>query len=45
MGEVAAAKKVHEPGLRIIGVSTLDQALSALRKLGGAPPIPLTKAQ
>ena len=45
MGEVATAQKVHEPGLRIIGVSTLDQALAALRKLGGAPPIPLAQAK
>ena len=45
MGEVATAQKVREPGLRIIGVSTLDQALAALRKLGGAPPIPLAQAK
>ncbi len=44
-GEVATAQKVHEPGLRIIGVSTLDQALGALHKLGGALPIPLTQAK
>jgi hypothetical protein len=31
--------------MRIIGVSTLDQALAALHKLGGALPIPLTKAK
>ena len=43
--EVATARKVNMPGMRIIGVSTLDQALAALHKLGGALPIPLTKAK
>jgi PDZ domain-containing protein len=41
--EVATAKSVGEPGLRIVGVTSLKQVLSDLRLLGGAAPIPLTK--
>lgn len=41
--EVATATRVAQPGLRIIGVTTLHQALHDLRLLGGAAPIALTK--
>jgi Lon-like protease len=41
--EVTAAKSVHEPGLRIVGVTSLKQVLSDLRDQGGAAPIPFTK--
>jgi len=40
--EVATARAVAQPGLRIIGVTTLRGALRALRSLGGAAPVPLT---
>ncbi len=40
--EVATAKGAAGPGLRIIGVSTLAQALRDLRALGGATPVALT---
>ncbi len=39
--EVATARSVASPGLRVIGVRTLAQALAALARLGGAPPQPL----
>jgi PDZ domain-containing protein len=41
--EVKTAKSVAGPGLRIVGVSSLHQVLSDLLRLGGAPPLPLTK--
>jgi PDZ domain-containing protein len=41
--EVATAQGVGEPGLRIVGVTSLKQVLSDLRRLGGAAPIPFTK--
>jgi len=41
--EVATARAAAEPGLKIIGVTTLAQALHALRSIGGAPPIPITQ--
>ena len=40
--EVATAKAAAGPGLKIIGVTTLAQALRDLRALGGATPKPLT---
>jgi PDZ domain-containing protein len=40
--EVATAKANAAPGLRIIGVTTLDQALRALERLGGEKPTPIT---
>ena len=40
--EVATAKAAAQPGLKIIGVTTLAQALRDLRALGGAAPQPLT---
>jgi len=40
--EVATAKKAAQPGLTIIGVTTLAQALRDLQSLGGAVPQPLT---
>ena len=41
--EVSTAQANASPGLRIIGVTTLAQALNDLRAIGGAPPVPLTK--
>jgi PDZ domain-containing protein len=41
-GDVAAARAAHQPGLKIIPVTTLKQVLSELRTLGGAKPQPLT---
>jgi len=40
--EVATARANAAPGLRIIGVTTLGQALRALERLGGAKPTPIT---
>jgi PDZ domain-containing protein len=40
--EVATAKAAAQPGLKIIGVTTLAQALRDLRALGGAALQPLT---
>ncbi len=40
--EVATAKAAAQPGLKIIGVTTLAQTLRDLRALGGAAPKPLT---
>lgn len=40
--EVATAKANASPGLTVIGVTTLHQALQALRRIGGAKPVPLT---
>ena len=41
-GDVAAARDAHQPGLKVIPVTTLKQVLSELRSLGGAKPQPLT---
>jgi Lon-like protease len=41
--EVATARAVARPGLRVIGVTSLRGALRALRSLGGAAPTPLTR--
>jgi PDZ domain-containing protein len=41
-GDVAAARDAHQPGLKIIPVTTLQQVLSELRSLGGAKPQALT---
>ncbi|HEY5092805.1 MAG TPA: PDZ domain-containing protein [Acidimicrobiales bacterium] len=41
--EVATAKSTASPGLTIVGVTTLQQALRDLRKIGGASPEPITK--
>jgi PDZ domain-containing protein len=40
--EVATAKANAAPGLHVIGVTTLGQALRALARIGGAKPVPLT---
>ena len=40
--EVATARHVAGAGLRVIGVSTLAQALGDLRRLGGDAPVALT---
>jgi PDZ domain-containing protein len=40
--EVATARSVANSRLHIIGVTSLSQVLSDLRKLGGAAPVPLT---
>ena len=40
--EVSTARHAASPGLTIIGVNTLAQALRDLRTLGGATPVPLT---
>jgi PDZ domain-containing protein len=40
--EVATAKANASPGLTIVGVTTLDQVLRDLRKIGGTAPEPLT---
>jgi PDZ domain-containing protein len=40
--EVATARAAAAPGLKILGVTTLKQALSDLRSLGGVAPQPLT---
>ncbi|MEO9180152.1 MAG: S16 family serine protease, partial [Acidimicrobiales bacterium] len=40
--EVATAKGAATTGLRIIGVTTLTQALRDLRELGGVAPVALT---
>lgn len=41
--EVATAKANAPAGLRIVGVTTLSQALRDLRKIGGAKPVPITR--
>jgi PDZ domain-containing protein len=41
--EVATARSVAGPGLKIVGVRSLSQVLSDLHRLGGASPKPLTK--
>lgn len=40
--EVATARAAAPPGLKVLGVSTLAQALRDLRAIGGAAPVPLT---
>jgi PDZ domain-containing protein len=40
--EVATARAAASPGLKILGVTTLSQALRDLRRLGGVAPQPLT---
>ena len=40
--EVATARGAAQPGLRVMGVNTLAQALGDLRKLGGAKPVAIT---
>jgi PDZ domain-containing protein len=40
--EVATAKSVAGPGLRIVGVTTLKQVLNDLQRLGGAKPVAIT---
>jgi Lon-like protease len=40
--EVATARAAAQPGLRVIGVTSLRGALRALRALGGAAPVALT---
>ena len=40
--EVATAQQAAQPGLKIIGVTTLAQALRDLRALGGERPVPLS---
>ncbi|HVA53088.1 MAG TPA: S16 family serine protease [Acidimicrobiales bacterium] len=42
-GDVAAARDAHQPGLKIIPVTTLQQVLRELRSLGGAKVQPFTK--
>jgi PDZ domain-containing protein len=41
--EVATARAVARPGLRILGVTSLAQALKDLQRLGGAAPVPISK--
>ena len=41
--ELGVARGAASPGLRILGVTTLAQALSDLRALGGSAPVALTK--
>lgn len=40
--EVATARANASPGLHVIGVTTLNQVLRDLRRIGGAAPVPLT---
>ncbi|MGA7834110.1 MAG: S16 family serine protease [Acidimicrobiales bacterium] len=42
-GNVEAARAANEPGLTILPVTSLKQALKDLRRLGGAKPVPLSK--
>ncbi len=41
--EVATAEANAPAGLRIVGVTTLSQALRELRRIGGARPVPITR--
>jgi PDZ domain-containing protein len=41
--EVVTARGAAQPGLRIVGVTTLHQALSDLHRMGGVTPVALTK--
>ncbi len=38
------AKSAASPGLKVVAVSTLDQALAAIRAAGGTAPVPFTEA-
>lgn len=38
------AKSAASPGLKVVAVSTLDQALAAIRAVGGTTPVPITEA-
>ncbi len=40
--EVATARAAAQPGLRVLGVATLAQALADLRSLGGVAPVAIT---
>ena len=42
-GNVAGARAAHQPGLKILGVTTLKQVLNDLRTFGGVKPQALTK--
>lgn len=42
-GNVDAARAADEPGLTILPVTSLKEALEDLRQLGGAKPVPITK--
>ncbi len=42
-GNVDAARAANEPGLTILPVTSLKQALKDLRRLGGDKPVPFTK--
>jgi PDZ domain-containing protein len=42
-GNVAAARDAHQPGLKILGVTTLGQVLRDLRTFGGVSPRPISK--
>jgi len=41
-GDVDAARAADQPGLTILPVTSLQQALKDLRKLGGSKPVPIT---
>jgi PDZ domain-containing protein len=41
-GDVNAARAANQPGLTILPVTSLKEALRDLRKLGGATPVPIT---
>ncbi len=41
--EVATAKSAAGPGLRIVGVTSLQQVLTDLHRMGGTTPVALTK--
>lgn len=41
-GDVDAARAANEPGLKILPVTSLKQALADLHKIGGTAPAPLT---
>lgn len=42
-GNVGDAKSADQPGLRIVGVTTLQQVLDFLRTMGGVAPVALTR--
>ena len=42
-GNLAAARAADQPGLKILAVTSLKEALRDLRELGGVRPVPLTK--
>ena len=41
--EVQTARQAATGHLTVIGVTTLDQALSAIERLGGTPPVPFAE--